>query len=174
MRTSRSQHGFFVCVALTTCLGSVQAQEQDFRVGFVDTSRVIRESEPAIEVQVGQEHEFDALEHVVAAQSARVSAAVEKLSLESASLPEAVRAGRRKQISKLSRDLQQAIAALQEGRASRKSEATQQVLDRANRVIRHIAQVEGYTLVLEDVVYVNPKHDITDKVIQALNTSNLK
>ena len=30
---------------------------------------------------------------------------------------------------------------------------------------------EKYDLILQDAVYVNPKHDITDKVIKALNAA---
>ena len=33
------------------------------------------------------------------------------------------------------------------------------------------AQAEKYDLVVQDWVYINPKHDITDKVINGLNNS---
>jgi outer membrane protein len=45
------------------------------------------------------------------------------------------------------------------------------VLERANRVIKQVAESEKYDLVLQEAVYINPKHDITDKVIRALNAS---
>ena len=45
----------------------------------------------------------------------------------------------------------------------------QQVLERANRVVKQVAEAEKYDLVLQEAVYINPKHDITDKVIKALN-----
>ena len=45
----------------------------------------------------------------------------------------------------------------------------QTVLERANKVVKQVAESEKYDLVLQDAVYVNPKHDITDKVIKALN-----
>jgi len=47
------------------------------------------------------------------------------------------------------------------------------VLDRANRVVRQLADAEKYDLILnaQDIVYVSPKHDITDKVIRALNAA---
>ena len=39
--------------------------------------------------------------------------------------------------------------------------------------MRQIAETEKYDLVLQEpVVYINPKHDITDKVIKALNTGS--
>jgi outer membrane protein len=34
-----------------------------------------------------------------------------------------------------------------------------------------VNDVEKYDLILQEAVYVNPKHDITDKVIKALNSA---
>ena len=53
--------------------------------------------------------------------------------------------------------------------AARKNEELQSVLDRANRVVKQVAEQEKYDLILQEAVYINPKHDITDKVIKALN-----
>ena len=45
------------------------------------------------------------------------------------------------------------------------------MLERANRVVKQVAEAEKYDVVLQEAVYINPKHDITDKVIKALNAS---
>jgi len=47
----------------------------------------------------------------------------------------------------------------------------QQVIERANRVVRQVAEAEKFDLVLQEAVYVNPRLDITDKVIKALNAT---
>ena len=52
-----------------------------------------------------------------------------------------------------------------------KNEELQQLIERANKVVKSVAEAEKYDLILEAAVYVNPKHDITDKVIKALNAS---
>ena len=44
-----------------------------------------------------------------------------------------------------------------------------QVLERANKVVKQLAEAEKYDVILQEAVYINPKHDITDKVIRALN-----
>ena len=53
----------------------------------------------------------------------------------------------------------------------RKNEELQSVLERANRVIRQVAEAEKFDLVIQEAVYINPKHDITDKVLSGLNGS---
>ena len=44
------------------------------------------------------------------------------------------------------------------------------MLERANRVIKQVAENEKYDLVIQEAVYINPKHDITDKVLSGLNS----
>ncbi|MBP6854212.1 MAG: OmpH family outer membrane protein, partial [Rhodoferax sp.] len=69
------------------------------------------------------------------------------------------------------RDFQRKRREFQEDLNARKNEELQQVLERANRVVRQVAEAEKYDVVLQEAVYINPKHDITDKVIRALNSA---
>jgi len=48
------------------------------------------------------------------------------------------------------------------------------VIERANRVVRSLAEAEKFDLILQEAVYVNAKHDITDKVIKTLNAGNVR
>jgi outer membrane protein len=47
----------------------------------------------------------------------------------------------------------------------------QLVLERANKVVKQVAEAEKYDVILQEAVYINPKHDITDKVLRALNAA---
>ena len=42
------------------------------------------------------------------------------------------------------------------------------MLERANRVIKQIAEAEKFDLILQEAVFRSPRIDITDKVIKAL------
>ncbi|CKT42287.1 Outer membrane protein [Mycobacterium tuberculosis] len=37
--------------------------------------------------------------------------------------------------------------------------------------MKQVAEAEKYDAILQEAIYINPKHDITDKVIKALNAS---
>jgi outer membrane protein len=37
--------------------------------------------------------------------------------------------------------------------------------------VRQLAEAEKYDLIIQEAVYVSPKHDITDKVIRSLNSA---
>jgi outer membrane protein len=82
---------------------------------------------------------------------------------------EAQRNSRQKSLLEQDRDFQRKRREFQEDLNARKNEELQTVLERANRVVKQVAEAEKYDLVLQEAVYINPKHDITDKVIKALN-----
>ena len=43
------------------------------------------------------------------------------------------------------------------------------MLDKANKAVRKVAEDEKYDIVIQEVVYSNARHDITDKVLKILN-----
>jgi outer membrane protein len=46
--------------------------------------------------------------------------------------------------------------------------------DRINKVVKQLAEQEKYDIIVDQAVYISPKHDITDKVIKALNAAPAK
>ncbi|MBW7925899.1 MAG: OmpH family outer membrane protein, partial [Burkholderiaceae bacterium] len=48
------------------------------------------------------------------------------------------------------------------------NEELSQVIDKANRVIKQIAEQEKYDIILQEAVFASPRVDITDKVLRAL------
>ena len=78
---------------------------------------------------------------------------------------------RQRQLQDQDREFQRKRREFQEDLNSRKQEELQQVLDRANRVVRQVAESEKYDVILQEAVYINPRLDITDKVIKALNAA---
>ena len=74
----------------------------------------------------------------------------------------------------MDREFQRKRREFQEDLNARKNEELQQVLERANKVVKQLAETEKYDLILQEAVYVNPKHDITDKVLKILNAAVTK
>jgi outer membrane protein len=158
-------------IALVVASAAMQAQAQEFRVGFVNTDRILKESAAAKAASAKLEQEFSKREKDLIDQGTALKALADKLERDSPTLSESQRAARQKQLVDQDRDLQRKRREAQEDLNARKNEELQAVFERANRVVRQIAETEKYDLVLQEpVVYINPKHDITDKVIKALNT----
>jgi outer membrane protein len=148
------------------------AQAQEFRIGFVNTDRIFKEAATAKAAQTKLEQEFSKREKELVDMGVAIKAMADKLERDAPTLAESQRVNRQKQLVEQDRDFQRKRREFQEDLNSRKNEELQMVLERANRVVKQVAEAEKYDLVLQDAVYINPKHDITDKVIKALNAGS--
>lgn len=152
--------------ALLVC---TQVQAQEFRFGFVKTDRIFKEANAAKMAQTKLEQEFSQREKEIASQDVRLKATVEKFQVEAVTLSEAQRASRQKQLGDQDRDLQRKRRSFQEDLNARKNEEMQQLIDNVNVVVKQVAEAEKYDLVLQEAVYVDRKHDLTDKILSIMN-----
>lgn len=144
---------------------------QDFKVGYVNTDRVLRESNVAKASQAKLEQEFSKREKDLQTLGNQLKTASERFEREAPTLPESQRVTRQRQLISQDQELQRRQREFQEDLNIRKNEELQQVLERANRVIQQIAESEKYDLIVQEVVYVHPRHNITEKVINGLNAA---
>lgn len=158
-------------IGLFAGVTSLAVHAQEFRVGFVNTDRIFREANTAKQAQAKLEQEFARREKELVDMGNTLKTASEKLERDAPTMSETQRNQRQKQLVDQDRDFQRKRREFQEDLNTRKNEEFQQVLERANRVVRQVAEAEKYDLVLQEAVYINPKHDITEKVIKAINTS---
>ena len=168
---SIARHLLPVLFAAATALAHAQAQADEFRIGFVNTDRIFREANMAKTAQAKLEQEFSRREKELNDLGAGLKTASDKFEREAPTLSESQRAARQKSLIDMDRDFQRKRREFQEDLNARKNEELQQVLDRANRVVRQVAEQEKFDVILQEAVYVNPKLDITDKVIRALNAA---
>ena len=157
-------------VSTLFALACLIAQAQEFRIGVVNTDRILKEAGTAKVAQSKLEQEFSKREKDLVDQSAALKTMAEKLEREAPTLSEGQRASRQKQLVDQDRDYQRKRREFQEDLTARKNEELQQVLERANKVVKQVAEAEKYDLILQEAVYVNPRHDITEKVIKILNS----
>ncbi len=162
------------CTVAACSLVLLSAHAQELRMGFVSTDRVLKEAGTAKAAQTKLEQEFSKREKELLDQGAGIKSAADKFEREAPTLPETQRQGRQKQLLDQDREFQRKRREFQEDLNARKNEELQLVIQRANKVIKDLAVAEKYDFIFQDAVYVNPKHDITDKVIKALNAPGAK
>lgn len=158
-------------LAVIASVMAMSALAQDFRIGFVNTDRIFREASLAKAAQAKLEQEFLRREKEVQNLATQFKAASEKFEREAPTLAESQRVIRQRQLITQDQEFQRKQREFQEDLNLRKNEELQTVLERANRVIKQIAEAEKYDLVIQEAVYINPKHDITDKVLSSLNNA---
>jgi outer membrane protein len=86
-------------------------------------------------------------------------------------LSDSQRLSRQKQLGEQDRDFQRKRREFQEELGARKNEEMQLLVERANRVIKQFGDAEKFDLIVEGALYINPKHDITDKVLKVINAA---
>ncbi len=154
-------------MALVTCA----AGAQEFKIGIVNIDRIFREANSAKAAQAKLEQEFGKREKELGDLGTQLKTLADRFEREAPTLSESQRATRQKQLVDQDRDFQRKRREFQEDLNARKNEELQQVIERANKVVKTVAETEKYDLVLQEAVYASPKHDITDKVIRALNAA---
>lgn len=158
-------------VALAVGLVALSASAQEFKVGVVNLDRIFREANSAKAAQTKLEQEFSKREKELTESGTQLKAASEKFEREAPTMAESARNSRQRQLVEQDREFQRKRREFQEDLNTRKNEELQLVIERANKVVKSLAETEKYDLILQESVYVSPKHDITDKVIKALNAA---
>jgi len=160
-----------ILLGLVIAVAGFSASAQEFKVGVVNLDRIFREANSAKAAQTKLEQEFSKREKELTDLGAQLKTQSDKLEREAPTLAESQRTLRQRQLVDQDRTFQTKRREFQEDLSARKNEELQLVIERANKVVKTLAETEKYDLILQESVYVNPKHDITDKVIKALNAS---
>jgi outer membrane protein len=165
----RKMFGVACLAATVLATGTALAQAADYKLGFVNTERLFRDAAPAKRAQQKLEREFANRDAEVQKLSKQVQALQTSLEKDGATMAEAERRNKERDLANLSRDFQRLQREFREDLNLRKNEELASLQERANKVIQQIAEAEKYDLILQDpIVYASQRIDITDKVIKAL------
>ena len=147
---------------------STYAVAEDFRVGVVDTERILRESTHAVKAEKKIEKEFAPRDQEIKKLVKQVKDLQLLLEKEDVTLPEADRRNKERELANMNVNLQRMQREFSEDLNLRKNEELAVVLEQANKAIKAIADSEKFDLILQEAVYRNPNIDITEKVLKYL------
>ncbi|HUW00435.1 MAG TPA: OmpH family outer membrane protein [Gallionella sp.] len=155
-------------VMLSLLLSAGVALAGDFKVGVVDTERVLRESAPAMRAESKIEQEFSGRDQAIKKLMKQAKDLQATLDNDNGKLSDTDRRNKERELTAMNVNLQRMQREFREDLNLRKNEELAIVLDQANKAIQSIAVSEKYDLILQEAVYRNPKIDITDEVIKKL------
>ena len=157
-------------IALMTILPAsyVSAASDAVKIGYVNTQRIFRDAPSAVRAAKKIEAEFSKRDQELQRMAKQLQSMQENLEKDSVTMSESDRRTKEKNLNDLSREFQRKQREFREDLNLRQNEENTAIIDKANQAIRQIAESENYDLILQDVVWVSPKLDITDKVIKAL------
>jgi outer membrane protein len=156
------------CVLALGLCGVQVANAQGSKIGFVNTERILSDSAPARAAQAKIEAEFKKRDEELQRIGNSLKASAQKFEKDAPVLSESDRGKRQRDLANQDADLQRKRREFQEDFNRRRNEEFAVIVEKANVSIKRIAEAENFDAIIQDAVTVNPRIDITDKVIQAL------
>ena len=157
-------------VALIAALPLPEAAAAELlKVGYVNTQRLFRDAPAAVRAAKKIEQEFSKRDQDLQRLAKQVQGLQESLEKGGLTMAESERRSKEKDLGELSREFQRKQREFREDLNLRQNEENAAIIEKANKAIKQLADNEKYDLIVQDVVWVSPKLDITDKVIKALS-----
>jgi outer membrane protein len=156
---------------LLLAIASASSAQTTNKIGFVSLDRILRDAAPAVRAQKKIEAEFSKRDQELQRGAEQLKQQQEALERNAVTMSESERQRREREFAEATRDFQRKQREFREDLNQRRNEELASVLERANRAVRAIAEEEKYDIVFQEAVYANPRIDITDKVIKALDDS---
>ena len=138
------------------------------KIGYVNTQRIFRDAPAAVKAAKKIEQEFAKRDLDLQRLAKQVQTTQEGLEKNSVTMAEPERRTKEKDLAELSREFQRKQREFREDLNLRQNEENAAIIEKANKAIKQLAEIEKYDLILQDVVWVSPKLDMTDKVIKML------
>jgi outer membrane protein len=156
-------------VALMAALPVAQAVAAEMKIGYVNTQRIFRDAPAAQKAAKKIEAEFSKRDQELQRMAKQLQSMQESLEKNSVTMAEGERRNKERELNDLSRDFQRKQREFREDLNLRQNEENAAIIEKANKAIKQIAEADKYDLIVQDVVWVNPKLDITEKVIKSLS-----
>jgi outer membrane protein len=161
----------FKQLALSLMLVSACATAPAFaetKIGFVNTEKLLREAPLSVAAQKKLEREFSARQQDLQKLAKQARDLQAQLDKDGVTMSDSERKNKERDLGNQSRELQRQEREFREDLNLRRNEELGQIQERARKTIQDIAKAEKFDIIIEQAVFVDPKSDITDRVMKAL------
>ena len=143
----------------------------DTKIGFVNTEKLLLEAPLSVAAQKRLEKEFSGRKQELQKMGKQAAEIQSHLDKDGVTMSESERKNKERELANLNREFQRQSREFREDLNLRRNEELGQIQERARKVIIDIAKAEKYDIIIEQAaVYVDPKSDITDRVMKALGS----
>ncbi len=162
---------YTIRIALASLLLASSVTLADTKIGFVNTEKLLREAPLSIAAQKKLEKEFSGREQELQKMAKQARDLQNQLDKDGVTMSETDRKNKERDLTNVNREFQRQSREFREDLNLRRNEELGHIQERARKVIIDIAKSEKYDIIIEQAaVYVDPKSDITDRVMKALGS----
>ncbi len=152
---------------------STRVHAQQLKIAVVDMQRAMNETEDGRKAKANLKKLFEERQKQLDKQQNDLKAMKETLEKQHDVLSREVFAKKAEEYQKAFSELQTTYMEFQKELGSKEGDLTKDIIERMQRIMRHVGQTEGYALVLErneaGVIFVPSNYDLTDLLIQRYN-----
>lgn len=157
--------GFLV---FSLCLTPTVYAQTAFKMGYVSLDRLLAESAPAKQARTSLDKQFKSRERALDKKAADIRTQQQEYEKNFPKLNDAQRAEREQIISKAVESFDSERTAFETELSNAQNQLLQDLLKKANMVIRGYAEQEGFDFIVQDAVYIKPAYDITPQILELL------
>lgn len=156
---------------ITTAAPTAPAAAADTKIGFVNVSRILRDSPMAIKLSKKLEKDFAPREAELKKAIQELKARQTDFEKDAMTLSESDRNKRQQAIVADQRELGRKKQDFQEQLHQARNDAVGQLQDKARKAVLDIAEKDHFDLIIEEasVIFASHKIDITDRVMKQLD-----
>ena len=167
----KTKFAAFLLALMVVLPVSYASAAEAMKIGYVNTQRIFRDAPTAKEAAARIEAEFSKRDQELQKMARELQGMQERLEKDALTMGESDRRSKERELNELSREFQRKQREFREDLNLRQNEENAAIIEKANMAIKQLAEAEKYDLILQDVVWVSPKLDITDRIIKALSNS---
>ena len=138
------------------------------KIGYVDIKRLMQEAPAAQRAQKKTTEEFAVRDQELSRMQEQLRNAQNSMESSAVAAPEATRKNQERNLNALSIEFQRKQTQFKEDLNRQRDRDLRDLRDLIDRAVADIANAENYDIIFQDVVWANPRIDITDAVIKAL------
>jgi outer membrane protein len=166
--------GLLALIAMTVGAAPALAQ-QNARIGFINSQRILAEAPGAAEAQQAFEADMARYRAQMDSLETALEEAQSAYQRQQATLDEAARRARQQELQQQFAGYQQRVAELEQVAQRRQAELVQPIMQRISEVIEQLREREGYAMIFDAsagaLITADPSLDLTDQVLALLRAS---
>jgi outer membrane protein len=159
-------------------LGAISLLAQEVKIGYIDSIKIFAEFKETQEAEQLYKKEVDVWKAQAASMEQAIVKLQDELKAQSLMLSEEKQKEKKLELDQKMQEYQTFMQDTfgEDGLAARRNkELTQPIVDRINDILERLGDEEGYSVIFDvanaNIVWANKALDLTDRVLQELNTA---
>jgi outer membrane protein len=140
----------------------------DSKIGAINIQKILADAPQAARAKKKIEKDFEPRDQELQRIAKQLKTMQENIDKNAVTMAETERRTKEREFGDLNREFQRKQREFREDLSQRQNEEMATIFERVNKIVKQLAEAEKYDIIFQEAAYINPRIDITDKVLKAL------